>query len=128
MRTAAAILLDLLAVGLFAAVGRDTHERGMSLAGVLETAWPFAVGVTIGWLLARAWRDPWAPWPSGVVIWLAAVVAGLMLRWLTGDGVAISFQLVTLTTLGVLLVGPRTLVRLIQKRRTGHSPKARQPD
>ena len=45
------VLLDLLLVAVFAAVGRASH--GESVAGVFVTAWPFLVACLIAWLLRR---------------------------------------------------------------------------
>ncbi|NKX54001.1 DUF3054 domain-containing protein [Arthrobacter mobilis] len=108
---------DLAAVVLFAALGRETHEHGLDPAGVLLTAAPFLAGAGLGWLVARAWRRPMAVWPTGVAIWLGAVVAGLLLRGAFGGGLAPAFQIVTLVTLGVLLVGWRLAAALVTKLR-----------
>jgi hypothetical protein len=102
-------------VVLFAAIGRDTHEHGLNVLGILLTAAPFAGGAAIGWLLGRAWRSPLALWPAAVVVWLSTVVFGLLLRGLAGGGLAVSFQIVTLLVLGFLLVGWRLIAALVMK-------------
>jgi hypothetical protein len=106
---------DVACVVLFAAIGRDTHEHGLDLPGILLTAAPFAGGAAIGWLLSRAWRGPLALWPAAVVIWLSAVAFGLLLRGLAGGGLAMSFQIVTLLVLGALIVGWRLVAALVMK-------------
>ncbi len=108
---------DVLLVLAFAASGRRTHEHGVTIAGVLETAWPFLLAYALTSLVARAWRSPALPWPTGVVLWLGTVAGGLALRALSGAGVALSFQLVTLLVLGVLLVVPRAVARVVGWRR-----------
>ncbi|MCG2622204.1 DUF3054 domain-containing protein [Arthrobacter sp. I2-34] len=108
-----ALIADLAAVVVFAALGRETHEHGLDPAGVLLTAAPFLAGTMIGWLLSRAWRRPLAAWPSGVAIWLCTVVFGLLLRGATGGGLALAFQIVSLITLGVFLVGWRLATLLV---------------
>lgn len=50
MRARTAYLLDCAAVTLFAAVGRASHGEENPVLGVLITAWPFLVGLTVGWL------------------------------------------------------------------------------
>lgn len=108
-----ALIADLAAVVVFAALGRETHEHGLDPAGVLLTAAPFLGGTMIGWLLSRAWRRPLAVWPAGVVIWLCTVVFGLLLRGATGGGLALAFQIVSLITLGIFLVGWRLATLLV---------------
>lgn len=110
-----ALAVDAAAVVLFAAIGRDTHEHGLDAAGVLLTAAPFLVGAIIGWALSRAWRRPLAVWPSGVAIWLCAVVLGLALRGLTGGGLAVAFQVVTTVTLAVFLLGWRLVAAAVTR-------------
>jgi hypothetical protein len=112
-----ALVADLAAVVVFAALGRETHEHGLDPAGVILTAAPFMAGALIGWLLSRAWRRPLAVWPSGVAVWLCAVVFGLLLRGATGGGLALAFQIVSLVTLGVFLLGWRLAVLLVTKLR-----------
>lgn len=114
----AAAVLDAALVLLFAAIGRDTHQRGESLAGVLETAWPFLAGAAAGWLMARAWRAPLAAWPAGVVVWIAAVGGGMLLRLASGHTAAPAFIIVALITLAVFLLGYRLLWALALRLRS----------
>lgn len=114
---AGSLALDLAAVVLFAAAGRNTHEHGLAVVGVLLTAAPFLIGALIGWAVVRGWRRPIALWPTGVAVWLAAVVLGLALRGLAGGGLAVSFQVVTFLVLGALLLGWRALATLFVKLR-----------
>jgi hypothetical protein len=114
---AASIALDLTAVVIFAAAGRNTHEHGLALTGILITASPFLAGALVGWLASRAWRRPAALWPTGVAVWLAAVALGLALRGLAGGGLALSFQIVAFLVLGALLLGWRAAAALFIKLR-----------
>ena len=73
----------------FCAFGRRSHDEGLSIAGIAETAWPFLTGAGVGWLLARGWRRPVSLTPTGVAVWLCTVVVGMMLRkatWLYDNG------------------------------------------
>ena len=115
----ASFALDVAAVVVFAATGRNTHEHGLTVGGVLITAAPFLAGTLIGWLALRSWRQPASLWPTGVVVWLATVVLGLALRGLAGGGLAVSFQIVAFLVLGALLVGWRAIAAVFMKLRFG---------
>ncbi|MGK7223174.1 DUF3054 domain-containing protein [Kocuria flava] len=112
-----AAVLDVAVVLLFAALGRRAHA--LDPVGVLETAWPFLVGLVLGWVAWRLPRAPFALWPQGVALWATTVAAGMALRALTGQGTAPSFVLVTLGVLGALLLGTRLAVRLPARVRRG---------
>ena len=110
-RVLPSFLVDAGFVLLFALIGRASHVKGVTVLGVLETAWPFLVGLVVGWASARLlWRD----WPREVTqalpIWLVTVAAGLVLRVVSGGGGApLSFVLVATVVLGAFLVGWRAL-------------------
>lgn len=116
MPVALAAIADAIVILLFASIGRDTHEHGVSIGGVIATAWPFLVAAAAGWLLCRAWRSPFAIWPSGVVVWVVTVAGGLALRGLAGGGLAFAFQLVTAGFLALVLLGHRLIGTLVSKR------------
>jgi hypothetical protein len=111
-----AVVLDCCCVLLFVVIGRASHTRGESLAGVASTAWPFLAGLAGGWLVTaglagRAWR-PYLLWPAGVGAWLGTVALGMVLRVVSGQGTAIAFIVVALVFLGLFLLGWRVLARL----------------
>ena len=107
----AAALSDAVLILVFAAIGRDTHQRADVVTGVFLTAWPFLAGAALGWLAARAWRRPLSI-QSGVAIWLGAVAGGMVLRAVTGQTVVLAFVIVALLSLGLVLLGYRALVAL----------------
>ncbi|ELT43287.1 DUF3054 domain-containing protein [Arthrobacter nitrophenolicus] len=115
---AAAAVADLVLILVFAAVGRDAHQRGDVVSGVLLTAWPFLAGAAAGWLAARAWRDPLSVRRSGLAVWLGSLVGGMLLRAVTGQTVVLPFVIVALLSLGVLLVGYRLVIAGVRRRRT----------
>lgn len=115
---AAAAVADLALILVFAAVGRDAHQRGDVVSGVLLTAWPFLAGAAAGWLAARAWRDPLSVRRSGLAVWLGSLVGGMLLRAVTGQTVVLPFVIVALLSLGVLLVGYRLIIAGVRRRRT----------
>ena len=115
-RTAAAVTADVVCVLVFCAIGRRSHAEGLTLTGVAETAWPFLTGTAAGWLVSRGWRRPTALTPTGVVVWIATVAVGMLLRKVSGQGVAVSFVVVASTVTAVLLLGWRAVTRLKRAR------------
>lgn len=109
-------LLDVALVVAFAIVGRSTHQEGLHLVGLWATAWPFLAGLVLGWVTTLAWRHPLALWPTGVVVWAGTLVAGMLLRVATGQGVALAFIIVAALTLAVLLIGWRSIALLVSRR------------
>ena len=112
MRTRALALIDLLAVLVFAAIGRRSHEEDLAVVGIVEVAAPFLVGALVGAVLGRSWREPLS-WRSGVAVWLGAVVIGMLLRWAFVDTPPLSFVVVATISLAVLVLGWRGVVRAV---------------
>ena len=113
MRSArVAVALDVLCVLLFVVIGRASHTKGETLAGIASTAWPFLAGLGVGWLAARGWRRPLAIRPEGLAIWLCTVTLGMILRVVSGQGTAPAFIVVALAFLALFLLGWRLLARL----------------
>jgi hypothetical protein len=112
------IVTDVIGVLAFCAVGRRSHDEGLSVTGIATTAWPFLTGTVIGWLASRAWRRPMAVLPTGVVVWLCTVAVGMLLRKVTSAGVAASFVLVAASVTAVLLLGWRAVAGLTQRHRS----------
>lgn len=116
-RALASAVADAALITLFAVVGRASHRESLDVVGVAFTAWPFLVGAAIGWLVLRAWRNPLAIWPTGVGIWLAALVIGMLLRVASGQGVQPAFVIVAAITLALFLVGWRGIAALARRLR-----------
>lgn len=110
-----ALVLDAVLVVAFAVIGRSSHAEGLDLSGVWGTAWPFLMGLGVGWVAARAWRHPLDPWPTGLVVWAATLVVGMLLRLATGQGTAVAFVVVAAITLAILLVGWRGIASLVMR-------------
>jgi hypothetical protein len=110
--------MDVIGVLVFCAVGRRSHDEGLSITGVATTAWPFLTGTVVGWLASRAWRRPTAVVPTGVIVWLCTVVVGMALRKASSAGVATSFVVVAASVTAVLLLGWRVAVGLTLRRRS----------
>ncbi|MCD2197149.1 DUF3054 domain-containing protein [Actinomycetospora endophytica] len=109
-RTSLLALVDALAVLMFAAIGRRSHDEGLAVVGIVEVAAPFLAGGLVAALAVRSWRDPLA-WRSGIAVWLGAVVIGMLLRWAFVDNPPLSFIVVATISLAVLVLGWRGVVR-----------------
>jgi len=107
-----AAALDVVLVLVFVLIGRASHDEADTAAGIVTTAWPFLVGLVVGWAVMRAWRAPLALAWTGVGVWVATVVVGMLLRVVSGQGTALSFVIVATIVLGVFLLGWRALARL----------------
>lgn len=117
MRKAPAALLDTVLVLVFVLIGRRNHEESSALLGIAQTAWPFLVGLAVGWAVV-ARRQPLLVVPEGLLVWLSTVVVGMLLRFVSGQGIAFSFVVVTLVVLGVFLLGWRALVPVLSRQRS----------
>jgi hypothetical protein len=115
-----AAVADVVAVLVFAAVGRSSHAEGVTAAGVLETAAPFLLGLLAGWLAGRLWRAPLAL-PLAVLGWAGTVVVGLAVRAAFTHRLPVSFVLVAAVSLAVFLLGWRAVALLVTRAtRAGH--------
>jgi hypothetical protein len=112
-----AFAVDAVLVVIFAAIGRRSHAEGVDVAGVWQTAWPFLAGLLLGWLLAFGWRRPVRVWPTGVVIWVATLAGGMVLRAASGQGVQLAFVLVAAAVLALFLIGWRAIAVLVLRAR-----------
>jgi peptidoglycan/LPS O-acetylase OafA/YrhL len=109
-------LVDALAVLVFAAIGRRSHDEGLAIVGIVEVAAPFLLGALVGALGARSWRDPLAL-RTGLAVWAGAVVVGLALRAVLYDRLPLSFAIVATVSLAVLVLGWRGAVLGIMRLR-----------
>lgn len=101
--------LDVVAVLAFVAIGRDTHQRGNTLGGLVATATPFLIGVAAGWMVTRAWDNP-AALRTGFGIAMTTVAVGMVLRRLVfDDGIAVTFVAVATAFLTLFIAGWRLL-------------------
>ncbi|PPJ32863.1 DUF3054 domain-containing protein [Nocardia nova] len=127
MRKWLPLLIDVVLVIVFCAIGRRSHDEAVA-AGLLRTVWPFGAGLLIGWVIAPAIVgrgrlsdalarfDGSAVWPTGVVVWLSTLIGGMVLRVISGQGTAVSFVIVAATVLAVFLLGWRAVWILAARR------------
>jgi hypothetical protein len=109
---------DVVAVAVFAAIGRINHAESADLFGLLATASPFLVGLAAAWATPLVRVGP-AGLRAGAAALAGTVVVGLLLRLaFTGD-LPFSFVVVTTISLAVLILGWRAL-SLVVARRAAH--------
>ncbi|MCQ4121479.1 DUF3054 domain-containing protein [Rhodococcus tibetensis] len=117
-----ALVLDVVLVVVFCAIGRRSHDEANALTGLVTTAWPFLSGLAVGWIATVAlYRDKFDAFlivPTGLLVWFSTLVVGMLLRVVSGQGTAFSFILVAATVLAVFLLGWRAALRAIAKVRT----------
>lgn len=106
-----AVGVDVFVVTAFVAIGRRNHDENPGLAGLVDTAAPFVIGLLLAWLAARVWKDPFAA-TTGLIVWVGTVGIGMLCRRLLFDeGTALSFVVVASIFLGTFLNGWRAVAR-----------------
>jgi len=102
---------DAVSIVIFVAIGRKNHDEGQAASGIFRVAAPFLLALLVGWVIARAWKEPLSQ-KSGVLVSLTTIVLGMLLRKLVfDDGTATAFIIVATVFLGTLLNGWRLLAR-----------------
>jgi hypothetical protein len=117
---ALAFIADLVAVLVFAAVGRASHAESGDLLGLLGTLAPFAVGLVAAWATPAVRAHP-AGLRAGIVVLAGTAALGLALRFAFTERLPLSFALVTVVSLAVLLIGWRTLSLVVARRARTHA-------
>lgn len=116
-RCTGGLALDVVAVVAFVVIGRSVHTRGLGLAGLCSTAWPFLLGVGVGWAPILWRRGQGQRLLAGAEVVVATVAVGMVLRVVAGQGTAFAFVLVALGFLGLAMLGWRLVVALLTERR-----------
>jgi DUF3054 family protein len=112
---ALAFAADVIAVVVFAAVGRISHAEAESLSGLLATAAPFLIGLVASWATPVVRSHP-VGIRAGAVVLAGTAVLGLLLRASFTGWPPLSFAVVTVVSLAVLLIGWRALSLLVSHR------------
>jgi hypothetical protein len=112
---ALAFAADVIAVVVFAAVGRISHAEAESLTGLFATAAPFLAGLVVSWATPAVRANPVAI-RAGAVVLAGTAVLGLLLRAVFTWRLPLSFVVVTVVSLAVLLIGWRALSLLVSHR------------
>ncbi|MDN5750363.1 MAG: DUF3054 domain-containing protein [Pseudonocardia sp.] len=115
---ALALVADVVAVVVFAAVGRVNHAEAADVWGLAATVAPFVVGLAAAWATPFVRADP-SGLRAGSVALAGTVVIGLALRAAFTGRLPLSFAVVTVVSLAVLMLGWRAL-SLVVARRAAH--------
>lgn len=116
-KPAVPVVLDILAIALFALLARMAHqsdEMPLNFNGWVSTLWPFLIGVALGWVLItlRKW-DGRLVVPAGLSAWVITVLVGLGI-WSLRNGAIPHWSFIMVATImsGVLMLGWRGLAKL----------------
>jgi hypothetical protein len=94
---------------IFVAIGRRNHDEGTAVDGIATVAAPFLISLAVGWIVARAWRNPMKV-DTAFIIWPVTIALGMVLRNLVFDrGTALPFIIVATIVVGAFLVGWRLI-------------------
>ncbi|CAN5167023.1 hypothetical protein BH09ACT12_BH09ACT12_30800 [soil metagenome] len=97
--------------------GKGSHDAGESAWVVLAIVWPYAVSAGLAHvLLATRGRDPRPVWPEGVLVLAVTYGLGMLLRAVSGRGLAPGFLVVAAIFLAVTMLGWRAVVQLQRRR------------
>jgi len=110
------LVLDLVVVFVFAAVGRDEHQQTNTIGDIVTVAAPFVIGALVGAALAWPRGRDLGTISSGLIVLLTTLVVGMLLRRFVWDrGTAATFVLVTTGFLTAGFMGWRALRRIIRR-------------
>ncbi len=123
-RSSFRVASDAAAILVFVTIGLLSHHGGVSFRGYARDALPFlgcwfAAALVFRLYPAGGWRRLTATWAVGVPA--AVLVRALVLGRPLG-GKELAFLIVSLITIGVLVVAFRGLVRLLESRTSPAAP------
>ncbi|MFI7589117.1 DUF3054 domain-containing protein [Spongisporangium articulatum] len=101
---------DAAVVLLFVALGRYSHDERLSPGGMLETGWPFAVGLLGGYVAVVFTRWPAVSLGAGLISSVKLVIVAMVLRYgIARDDVPLAFVVTSTVFLVGAMVGWRAL-------------------
>jgi hypothetical protein len=112
---ALALTADIVAVIVFAAAGRASHDESADVLGLLGTAAPFAVGLGAAWATPIVRARP-VGLLAGATVLAGTALIGLLVRFAFTGRLPLSFVVVAICSLAVLLLGWRGLSALVAHR------------
>lgn len=119
--SALAIVADLVAVVVFAAIGRMSHGEPDDMLGLLGTAAPFLLGVVVTWSVPAVRANPVGV-RAALAVWVGTVVVGLLVRAAFTGSLPPSFAAITAVSLAVLMLGWRALSSAVSVRARQRTP------
>lgn len=122
------LVADLGCVLALAFGGKSSHEASASDWIVLVIAWPFALaaGLAHAWLTSRR-RPTGRAWPEGAVVLAVTYGIGMLLRGISGRGLAVGFLVVAAVFLALTMLGWRVVVQLAASRRARRARVSARP-
>jgi hypothetical protein len=118
------LLLDVAWIVLFAIIGRQSHNEGTALAGIVGVAWPFLIGYVVGAFALRLQRAP-RSLVRIIPVWLLTIVIGMAIRTIQkGRAPDMAFIIVATIALAVGFIGWRLIVAGICRRRAARADDA----
>lgn len=116
-------VVDVVLIVVFSTFGRGAHSEGLGAAQVWGTAWPFLAGLVVGWLILLATRRDPGGLGSGVLVWAASLVVGMVIRGI-GDGRVPhwSFIVVAASVTAIFLIGWRAIRAAVLRGRGTRTP------
>lgn len=116
-------VVDVVLIVVFSTFGRGAHSEGLGAAQVWGTAWPFLAGLVVGWLILLATRRDPGGLGSGVLVWSASLVVGMVIRGI-GDGRVPhwSFIVVAASVTAIFLIGWRAIRAAVLRGRGTRTP------
>ena len=111
-------MLDAVLVIVFSTLGRIAHSEELGVMQVWGTAWPFLVGLVVGWVIVLLARRVPVSIGSGVLLWLSTLAVGMVIRGL-GEGRVPhwSFMIFAGLVTALLLIGWRAVRAGVVRRR-----------
>lgn len=108
---------DIFGVLIFVIVGRNNHQEGNAISGIISVAAPFLIGLGLGWLIAKQKGLQPPTIQFGLIVWSVTLVAGMLLRRVAFNrGTAPPFVIVAMLFLALVLLGWRAAIQFRQRR------------
>ncbi len=102
--------------------GRNTHEPDGTAWVLLAIAWPFALSAGVAHVgLTLSGRRTSRVWPEGVIVLAVTYALGMILRGVSGRGLAAGFLVVAAIFLAVTMLGWRGVAHLASRKRTARA-------
>ena len=116
-------VVDVVLIVVFSTFGRGAHSEGLGAAQVWGTAGPFLAGLVVGWLILLATRRDPGGLGSGVLVWSASLVVGMVIRGI-GDGRVPhwSFIVVAASVTAIFRIGWRAIRAAVLRGRGTRTP------
>jgi hypothetical protein len=116
------IVADLVCVLALAVGGKSSHEASDSDWVVLAIAWPYALaaGLAHAWLMSRG-RPARRVWPEGTIVLAGTYALGMLLRAISGRGLAPAFLVVAGIFLALTMLGWRGVAQLVTRLRASRA-------